>query len=51
MRTRNEWSYAHLLYCWMLHPISRLFEIARDAKMYTRIFQGPENDISENWEF
>ena len=42
-------SYAHLPYCWKSRLFSHLFEIARDAKMYTHISQGPGNDISEIW--
>ena len=50
MGTRNEPVFmSHLPYCWRSRPISRLFEIARDSKMYTHISQGPENDISEIW--
>lgn len=38
-----------LLYCWRSRPFSGLFEIARDAKMFTHVSRGPENDISEIW--
>ena len=42
-------SHAHLPYCWRSRPFSHLFEIARDAQIYTHISQGPENNISEIW--